>query len=233
MQQSSRSVPGAISVLVSDSTRMGGQLLTDALRRSSPHFLVCACAVNSREILKALEEHEPQIALVSLNLEDGLLAGLAVLRDVHTLFPKTRPILMVEASEPEMVINAFRAGAKGIFCRTGLFEALCKCISAVHKGQIWATSDELQSVLEVLARAAPLQRFNGSSRVRLTKREEEVVNLVTHGLTNREISKKLNLSAHTVKNYLFRIFDKLGISSRVELVIYALDQKEIRPTSQP
>src|SRR5712692_5984368 len=217
MQQSSRSVPEAISVLVSDGTRMGGQLLTDALRRSSAHFLACACAVNSREVLKALEEHEPQIALVSLNLEDGLLAGLAVLRDVHTLFPKTRPILMVEASEPVMVINAFRAGAKGIFCRTGSFEALCKCISAVHKGQIWATSDELQSVLEVLARAAPLQRFNGS-RVRLT---------------NREVSKKLNLSAHTVKNYLFRIFDKLGISSRVELVIYALDQKESRPTSQP
>ena len=232
MQQSSRSVPEAISVLVSDGTRMGGQLLSDALRRSSSRFLVCACAINSREVLKALEEHEPQIALVSLNLEDGLLAGLAVLRDVHTLFPKTRPILMVEASEPEMVINAFRAGAKGIFCRTGSFEALCKCISAVHKGQIWATSDELQSVLEVLARAAPLQRFNGS-RVRLTKREEEVVDLVTHGLTNREISKKLNLSAHTVKNYLFRIFDKLGISSRVELVIYALDQRESRPTSQP
>src|SRR5712692_3297220 len=82
MQQISRSA-GAISVLVSDGTRLGGQLLTDALRRSSSHFLVCACAVNSREILKALEEHEPQIALVSLNLEDGLLAGLAVLRDVH------------------------------------------------------------------------------------------------------------------------------------------------------
>ncbi len=150
--------------------------------------------------------------------------------------PQTRCILLVEASEPETVVNAFRAGAKGIFCRAGSFESLCKCIATVNKGQVWANSAELQFVLEVLARAAPLQRLNEQARAQLTKREEEVVGLVAQGLSNREISSTLNLSAHTVKNYLFRIFKKLGVSSRVELVLYALDHSqlhELPPTKKP
>ena len=224
MHQLSAITAGATRVLVSDSTRMGCQLLAEALRRSQSRFVVSACAVNSKEILKALTEQKPDVALIAAQLQDGPLAGFTVLRQAHASSPTTRCILLVETSEPETVTNAFRAGAKGIFCRAGSFEALCKCIGAVHKGQVWANSTELQFVLESLARATPLQRLNGQAQ--LTKREEEVVALLVQGLTNREISTRLNLSAHTVKNYLFRIFEKLGVSSRVELVLYALDQRQ-------
>ncbi len=229
MHQVSGITTGAIRVLVSDSTRMGCQLLAEALRRSQSRFVVSACAVDSTEILKALAERKPDVALITAQLQDGPLAGFTVLRQAQAFSPKTRCVLLVETSEPEMVTNAFRAGAKGIFCRSGSFEALCKCICAVHKGQIWANSTELQFVLESLARAAPLQRLNGQAQ--LTKREEDVVALVVQGLTNREISSRLNLSGHTVKNYLFRVFEKLGVSSRVELVLYALDQRQPHPLS--
>jgi len=229
MHHLSRTASESVSLLVSDSSRMGAQLLADALRKPEHRFVITGCAVRSGELLRALGEKKPGAALISLELEDGPLAGFNVLRQVSTVSPHTRCILLVESSEPETVVNAFRSGAKGIFCRTQPFETLCKCIFAVSKGQIWASSAELQFVLEDLAHSAPAQRVNGHARVQLSRREEEVVDLVAQGLTNREISEKLHLSAHTVKNYLFRIFEKLGVSSRVALVLYALDQKEPRP----
>ena len=235
MPRRSKAARDPITVLVSESTRLGCQLLADALQRSDQHFSVTASAVTSKEVLKAIAEQRPHVALISANLEDGPLTGLAVLRRLHSSSPQTRPILLTESSAPEMVVSAFRAGANGIFCRTGSFEALCKCISAVHKGQIWVNNTELQFVLEVLSRAAPPQRPEELAGGQLTRREEEIVDLVAQGLTNREISEQLNLSTHTVKNYLFRIFDKLGVSSRVELVLYAVQrrQSQASPSADP
>jgi len=128
--------------------------------------------------------------------------------------------MLLEQCERDLVVDSFRGGARGIFCRTASFEALCKCIERVHQGQIWASSTELQIILEAFASAVPLRATNHRGENLLTRREEQVVNLVAQGLTNREISGQLRLSEHTVKNYLFRIFDKLGVSSRVELVLY-------------
>jgi len=108
------------------------------------------------------------------------------------------------------------------FCREEPLQALSKCINAVNQGQIWANSKQLRSVLDAFASAAPLRLANGQGRVVLTKREIDVVKLVVDGLTNRAVAEKLGLTEHTVSNYLFRIYEKLGISSRVELVLYSL-----------
>lgn len=101
----------------------------------------------------------------------------------------------------------------------------------MHKGQIWANSHELQFILDALAEAAPLRLVDAKGVKLLTKREQEVVNLVAEGFKNSEISHNLSLSGHTVKNYLFRVFEKLGISSRSELILYALSQRERNRTS--
>jgi DNA-binding CsgD family transcriptional regulator len=74
--------------------------------------------------------------------------------------------------------------------------------------------------------ATPLRMVNPRGQTLLTKREDDVVNLVVDGLSNRETAQKLGLTEHTVSNYLFRIYEKLGISTRVELVLYALRQKQ-------
>jgi two-component system nitrate/nitrite response regulator NarL len=215
-----------VTLLVSDSTAMGCQLLSDALKNSPYHFSVVAHALNIKDILQKVEEKEPQVTLISANLEEGPLSGFPALQELHASHLKTKPVMLLETSAPEMVVNAFRAGAKGIFSRKRPFEDLCKCIHSVQKGQIWATSDELQCVLEVLTRAAPFQAISPLSKNILTKREREVVSLVSQGMTNQDISRRLNLSTHTVKNYLFRIFEKLGISNRVELVLYSLDHRD-------
>ena len=136
--------------------------------------------------------------------------------------------MMLESNEKPLVVEAFRAGAWGILSREEPFEVLCKCIYAVHQGQVWACSKDLRLVLDTLVHSPTVDARNGRKHRgpnSLTKREEDVVGLVTEGFTNREISKQLGLSEHTVRNYLFRIFNKLGTSTRLELALYAVSRK--------
>src|SRR5256712_9202271 len=102
------------------------------------------------------------------------------------------------------------------------FRLLCKCIQSVHHGQVWANSEQLQYLIEVVTQVPSLRRVKALGGKLLTPREEQVVALVADGPSNREVAHELCLSEHTIKKYLFRIFDKLGISSRVELVLYAV-----------
>jgi DNA-binding CsgD family transcriptional regulator len=90
------------------------------------------------------------------------------------------------------------------------------------KARFGPNSSQLRSVLDAFASTAPLHVTNSQGRVLLTKRETDVVKLVVDGQSNREVAEKLGITEHTVSNYLFRIYEKLGISSRVELVLYSL-----------
>src|SRR5439155_2835648 len=99
---------------------------------------------------------------------------------------------------------------------------LGKCILCVHQGQVWASSDELLYLLAAVAQPVPMRFTSVTGNSLLSARELDVVRCVAEGLSNREIASRLTLREHTVKNYLFRIFDKLGVSSRVEVVLYAL-----------
>ena len=114
----------------------------------------------------------------------------------------------------------------GIFCRGDSFAALPKCIRQVHNGQIWVNNGELEFLLELVIFVRPLKIQQTGGMARLTPRERDVVRLVADGMRNQAIAFKLNLSEHTIRNYLIRIFDKLGISSRVELVLYAFSGTE-------
>jgi len=198
---------------------MSTQLLVEALGRD-PQFDMIESAPNGAAILQLLKRDKPQIAVVSASFGDDH-AGYDLVREIRSQSPATRVIVLLDASERASVIEAFRAGAQGVFCRTEPFRLLAKCIQCVHQGQVWASSGELQYVIDALARPmfAKLQR-NGKPL--LSARETDVVRCLAEGLTNREISHRLKLTEHTVKNYLFRIFDKLGVSSRVEVVLYAL-----------
>jgi DNA-binding NarL/FixJ family response regulator len=149
-----------------------------------------------------------------------------VTREVLASQSKPSVIMILDSNKPAMVVEAFRAGAKGIFSRDQSSELLCKCIHAVHKGQIWASSKELHFVLEALGAAPLAKQVSLRAMGLLTKREEGVVHLVAEGMTNRDISQELKLSEHTVRNYLFRIFNKVGTSNRLELALYAIDRRD-------
>jgi DNA-binding NarL/FixJ family response regulator len=212
--------PEKISLLASDTTPIGCELLAEALTRAD--FNVLRWASSSEDVVVGVKECTVDIVLINAALGDGPLAGFSALRQIHFACPHVKPVIMLERPNAELITTAFRGGARGVFPRAEPFGSLCKCIRAVHEGQIWASSRDLQYLLEALASAAPLRPVNVNGARLLTVREEQVINLVAQGLTNREIGKKLSLSESTVKNYLFRVFDKLGVSSRVELVLYSM-----------
>jgi len=165
-----------------------------------------------------LAQTRPEVAVISARLQDGPLAGLKVLRGLHASDHPLPVVVLLDSDDRELIVECFRSGARGVFRRSKPFEALCKCIQVVSQGQIWADTTELQYVLEGLAKTTRISFSPGP--VRLTKRQTEVVVLVADGLTNREIARQLGLSTHTVRNYLFRIFDKIGVSSRVQLAMF-------------
>jgi DNA-binding NarL/FixJ family response regulator len=202
---------------------MNCQLLKDALTRSRAPLKVIACALSSEDVALLLKAHDCQVALIADSLSDGPLSGFRALRELRHSFPKIRPVLLMKSHQEDLVIDAFRTGAKGVFCRTEPIKALTKCITAVHQGQVWANSAQLNSLLTAFAQVAPLQIATSRGNKLLTKRENDVAKHVVQGFSNREASQKLGLTEHTVSNYLFRIYDKLGISSRVELVLYWIE----------
>jgi DNA-binding NarL/FixJ family response regulator len=98
---------------------------------------------------------------------------------------------------------------------------------------VWANSQQLQYVLDALVSGIPARVTDVRGKTLLSNREEQIVSLVAEGLKNREIAESLSLSEHTVKNHLFRIFERLGISSRAELILYLFSQKNwLKPTSE-
>ncbi len=211
-----------LNVVLADSRRMNCQLMSHAFRRKKFRVSVVSCAVDSAGALAALREKQVDIAVISAHLQDGPLMGFKVLRELRATPAKTRVVMLLDSRDRDLIVDAFRGGADGVFSREDSLESLSRCLHAVHQGQIWANSEEIRYILEALAEAVPLRVVDAKGADLLSKREEQVVRLVAEGLTNREISQQLRLSEHTIRNYLFRIFNKLGTSNRVELALYAL-----------
>jgi DNA-binding NarL/FixJ family response regulator len=212
----------AVRVLVADSGPLQSQLLTRALR-SRREFRVSAVALEASALHTFLQSNPVDVALLTGNQ----LPDWGLLRWMRITHPKIAPVLLAESDDRDLVVNALRAGAKGIFLfMQDPFRMLCKCISCVSRGEIWLNNRQLQHVLDTLSDVPTLRVVNANGRSLLTPREEQVVALVSDGLTNREVAVELGLSEHTIKKYLLRIFDKVGVSSRVELVLYAMSHGE-------
>ena len=228
MSQLTQSLNGSISVLIADADRMSAHLIADGLTRGRHDIDVVAVSNSSEETLRELEKSRPDIALINVHLEDGRLKGYNVLQSLQALSPNTAAIMLIPDLERDLVVDAFRGGARGVFCRLQPIKLLPKCIRTVHEGQIWADTQNLAFLLEFLTQLKPLRLVKpGGGMARLTPREAEVVHLLADGLSTRDISKKLALSEHTIRNYLSAIYDKLGVSSRVELALYAVAREDL------
>lgn len=209
-----------IRVLLADSGQTENQLLAAALERCG--FQVYSCASEPAAILVIAERERVDVAVIGAGA-DPESTGISPLRTLHLLHPEIPKIYLTDADDRETAVQAFCGGASGLFClRKSSFQSLCECIQKAHRGEICASPEQLNYLLDALRRTSPFQLVNRNGDNLLTSREGQVVALVSDGLSNRDVAMELGLSEHTVKKYLFRIFDKLGISSRVELVLYAL-----------
>jgi two-component system nitrate/nitrite response regulator NarL len=216
----------AISVFLADGSRMGCELMAAALQRASEKLTLSGYATDLTEIRARLRDIRPDVAIISGDMKVGAPTAFDLAREIKESHPKTNIVMMLESIERVMVVEAFRAGATGIFSRDKSFDLLCACIRAVHEGQIWADNQSIRFLLDAFIRGTSRDATSFKRPNILTKREESVVQLVADGLTNRDISRQLNLSENTIRNYLFRIFNKVGTSNRLELALYAVNKKK-------
>lgn len=223
----SYTVEGTIDVLLADSSPLQLQLLTGALRRRT-EFNLLACPLNLENILEMLTSTPCKVVVLAMNHQpDGI--HLDLLRRLHVAHPELAKILLLDSCNCGTAVKAFRSGARGLFCLADShFRDLCKCIHVVHRGEIWASAEQVRYLVDAIGQVPSLRVVNSQGNKLLTPREEQVVALVAEGLPNREIAHELDLSEHTVKKYLLRIFDKVGISTRVELVLYAMTHGQQR-----
>ena len=217
-EPSSRNSP--VRILIAEDTAMGCQLLMDGLKRARLGFIEIYSAATSSHIVDLCAQRTIDVALISEDLQDGTSKGLEAVGLLRRTRPNVRCVLLAKRMHRELTLDAFRNGAKGVFCRKEEIKLLGKCTLAVHRGQVWVDSEQLEVILQALVDSRPVKVTNLKGGHLLTKREDQVGALVAEGLTNREIAKRLSLSEHTISNYLFKMYEKLGLSSRVEFVLY-------------
>lgn len=218
-----------IRVFIADSTRMGNELLASALQKDE-QFCVMGTAETVEKTLAGVRERV-DVVIVGGDL-GGPSAGLHLTRRLLATDPRLRIVTLLQRSEPQAVVEAFRAGAKGVFYRAEPIDGLWKCIERVHRGKVWVDDEAIDFVLQELANSTSTRMPAPQDVCLLTDREQRIVHLVTAGLTNRQIAFELNLNQHTLKHCLERLFEKLQVSSRTELVFAASAQAYPR-TSYP
>ena len=175
-------------------------------------FEVVAQASDGRQVLDVLQQHAPDILLLDLKMPG--LDGLATLQRLQAVKNKTRVIVLTASDDKNEFVQAMKLGTSGIVLKQTATELLIKSIRKVHAGEIWLDSHTPSSV--------PQSANRERERSPLSQREREIVALVAQGFKNKEMAEKMFISEQTVKNHLHNIFDKLGVSDRLELALYAI-----------
>jgi DNA-binding NarL/FixJ family response regulator len=213
-----------IRVVIAENSLLASQSIARALKRCGDKFCVHALTGESSDALRAIQKYKPDVTLISFDLHDGPTAGLNVLHEIRASQIRTGPVMLTDTHDDEVVLRSFRSGARGVFCRSTPLKALSKCIVRTSEGQIWACTKHMQLLLDFITNLQPSYTPKKEGMTLLTRREQEVACLVAQGMSNQDIANQLKLREHTVRNYLFHIFEKLGLSSRVELTLYVLGQ---------
>jgi len=191
-------------------------------------FEVVAQAQDGRQVLDVLQQHDPDILLLDLKMPG--LDGLATLQRLQASKNKTRVIVLTASDDKNEFVQAMKLGTSGIVLKQTATELLIKSIRKVHAGEIWLDSHTTAAVIRQFVAndepPAPSMPSAPPTRERerspLSQREREIVALVAQGFKNKEMAEKMFISEQTVKNHLHNIFDKLGVSDRLELALYAI-----------
>ncbi len=212
----------AIRILVADDHA----IFRDGLRKLlevTDEVEIVGEASNGVECTKMLAKLKPDILLLDLRMPEK--DGLGVLEEVNFDTLPTRVIVLTAAEDDRDVVRAMRLGARGVVLKQSASDLLLKSIRKVNDGEIWLDNRMTAEVIDAFKKSSE----SGQRREKplLSDREKEIVQLVAQGFRNREIGEKLFISEQTVKNHLHNIFDKLGVSDRLELALYAIHHRLI------
>lgn len=219
--------PGAIRIILADSQaiyRVGIRkifALEDDLR-------VVAQADSLENLRSAIERYPTDIVL----LEGALLTGTAnAIPELLKAAPDVKLIVQAFSADEDYTVELYRKGVRGIISRSISPDLLVRCVRRIAAGETWIDNQSVNWVIEAYrAQAAAL--VSPRSQPRLSPKEMAIITCITQGKRNKEIAFQLGTTEQVIKNYLRKIYDKLGVSDRLELALYCLHNKIIKADSE-
>jgi two-component system nitrate/nitrite response regulator NarL len=211
-----------INILIADDH----PIFRDGLRRlleAEPGLKVIGEACDGAEAVRMARELKPDILLLDLAMPRH--PGLEALRDLGSGQQSVRVILLTAAAEKQQIVEALQLGARGVVLKDSATQLLLKSIHTVMSGEYWVGRESVSNLVQYLR--GLVQSSGEEARQRkfgLTPRELEIVSAVVAGYANKEIAEYFKISEDTVKHHLSNIFDKLGVSTRLELALFAVNQ---------
>jgi two-component system, NarL family, nitrate/nitrite response regulator NarL len=216
----------AIKILIADDH----PLMRDGLRSLlalAGDIDVVGEAADGLEVLEKVEETRPDIVLLDLRMPN--LDGLATLERLQQNRNKVKVIILTASEDKNEYVAAMKLGCAGIVLKQTAPDLILKSIRKVHAGEIWLDSHTTAAIMRQFSAPGEASAPRGANgigpsreRPPLSNREREIVGLVAQGYKNKEMAEKMFISEQTVKNHLHNIFDKLGVSDRLELALYAI-----------
>lgn len=208
------------TVVVALATQMDCQLLADVIERQC-RLQVAACTINSTSALCAIQQNRPDLVLISPGLEDGTRSGLQAAQSVHASGTNSRIVMLIGSEDREIVLESFRCGARGVLSVNDSTQDLCKCMVAVLRGEIWVSSTHLAYLVEAFAQTRASVLLDLRNRPALTQCEDEILQCLAAGLSNRQIGSRLKVPENRVRKHISSMLQKTGVSSRAELALHA------------
>lgn len=218
--------PQAAKVLIADDDPIVRQAVRSVLN-TSEIFEVAGEAEDGKRAVELVQETNAELLLLDLLMPD--LPGLEALRVMTSAGAEVRTILLCSAISTRQVLEALQLGARGVVLKKKVAELL-PALEAVMKGQYWIESRSVSNVVQIVQQLAAANAPPAESRNRygLTARETEIVSFITQGCMNRDIANSLAITEQTVKRHLTNIFNKVGMSNRLELALFAIEHGLVR-----
>ena len=190
------------------------------LLETKPDLAVVGATADGDDAMKLVAELEPDVLLLDLAMPR--MSGLVALREMHGTPTRTRIILVTASIDRTEIITALQLGAQGVVLKDSASEVLFKSIRAVMAGEYWVGRKRVADLAAALRDLTASHPRQSRKQFGLTPRELEIIGVILGGYSNSDIAAKVAISEKTVKHHLTNIFDKLGVSNRLELALFAL-----------
>jgi len=191
------------------------------LLESEADFTVVGEAGDGAEAIKLAQKLKPDILLLDLAMPR--MPGMMALRELTTAAVPVRTIVLSAAVGKEQIVEALQLGARGVVLKESATQQLLKSMRTVMAGEYWVGRESVSDLVQYLRVASGVASGAQRKNFGLTRRQLEIVGTIVAGYTNKDIAQKFSISEDTVKHHLTNIFDKVGVSTRLELALFAIN----------